>query len=175
MHFNRWRTTAAALVAAAVACTTRDAPSQAPVVETPAPRLVGRFEAEVLPSLPPERPVQFVLTNVGESTLAFLDGDHSRNELGRDNHFEFEVRRDDHAQPIRSVFDFGGLAREVVLAPGAEHVFAIDLAHWTACAERGDYAVRGVYRGKMYPPGTLGSRELECDVEVRAEFVLRVR
>lgn len=175
MHFYRWRTTAAALVAAGVACTTREAPKQSPVVVEPAPRLVGRFEAEVLPSLPPERPIRFLLANAGESTLAFLDGDHSRNECGRDNHFEFEVRRDHQVQPIRTVFDFGGLSREVVLAPGAEHVFAIDLAHWTACAEPGDYSVSGVYRGTVYPPKTLGRRGLGRDVEVRAEFLLRVR
>lgn len=175
MHIHRWCAPPTLLILTTVACTAREAAAPVLPVEPATIHLVGRLDAAPASAEKVERPIRFALENAGASALAFLDGDRSRNECGRDNHFEFEVRRDGLAQPIRTVIDFGGLSREVVLAPGGRHEFAIDLAHWTPCAEPGDYHVNAIYRGTMYPPETLGRRELECDVEVRAEFVLRVR
>jgi hypothetical protein len=96
-------------------------------------------------------PMRFLLTNTGPVALWFLDGGRSRNELGRDNRFTFEIEREGERLPTRVVHDFGGKAVYRRLAPGQAWTLALDLAHWRVLERAGTYRLRVQYEADLMP------------------------
>jgi hypothetical protein len=95
--------------------------------------------------------LQFVLANHGPVPVWFHDGGRGRNQLGRDNRFTFVVERDGVPVPTTRVEDFGGIGIDRRLEPGAEHAFAVDLAHWCRLPAPGRYLVRATYEAELVP------------------------
>ncbi len=127
-------------------------------------------------------PLQFELTNTGPLPLWFLDGGRGRNQVGRDNRFQFVVDRDGTALPIIEVHDFGGIAMYRRLGPGESWTFDVDLAHWCRLAKPGVHRVRATYGADLMPPEyepgqTLAPglhSHLQRERTVAAELVLTV-
>jgi len=127
--------------------------------------------------------LRFTLTNSGPVAVWFLDGGRGRNELGRDNRFEFEVTRAGTALEPRQLFDFGGLGVYRRLEPGQSHALELDLAHWCRLELPGEYAISARYTADVMPahyqPGEHlpmgGYAHLNHEVAVPAQTVVNVR
>jgi len=128
-------------------------------------------------------PLRFTLLNSGPVAVWFLDGGRQRNELGRDNRFEFEVTRDGAPLELRKLFDFGGIGVYRRLEPGQSHVLELDLAHWCRLERAGEYAIAGRYTADVMPaqyqPGEAlpmgGYAHLNHEVAVPAQTTVTVR
>jgi hypothetical protein len=96
-------------------------------------------------------PLRFTLTNSGPVALWFMDGGRGRNELGRDNRFTIVVERDGQQLATRDLMDFGGMAVERRLEPGASHALELDLAHWIQLERPGRYEVHASYEAELLP------------------------
>lgn len=98
-------------------------------------------------------PFRFTLTNSGPVALWFLDGGRGRNELGRDNRFQFVIARHGERLATRDVIDFGGLGVYRRLEPGESWPLELDLAHWRRLDEAGQYTVQARYEAELMPAG----------------------
>ena len=99
-------------------------------------------------------PVEVVFTaeNGGAEPLGMRTGGAWRGP--RDNRFGFVVRRDGVTlKDVDSQRSFGGSVEVVDIAPGGRHEQRLDLRHWVAFTEPGDYDVECRYRVELVAPG----------------------
>lgn len=112
----------------------------------PGHRLRAHFEApESVAAGATSVPIRFVLENIGDVPITFLDGGRGRNERGRDERFSFELARDGVPLEPIALVNFGGLGAFRTLIPGATHAFELDLAAWICFDEAGTWAGIGAY------------------------------
>jgi hypothetical protein len=89
------------------------------------------------------------IENHGPRTVKLMMGGRQRGP--RDNRFSFRARFAGAPLKVEEALDFGGLAQDVPLAPGAHLDVQADLRGWVDLERPGTYEVDCEYNGELFP------------------------